>query len=627
MFNARVRGECFMNTIEHTAVASLFDGNKITKGYLKISKMGYSFVSEQDTKQERRWDWRYAEYHVGQINMPVFLFVSTKKNYISFRDATFRSFRFILDDIDRDKIIDLIKKYRKELEERDEKTKLQVTRDIHNKQQKIQEAICNDVCDDTVAESTTFVCEQYDVDNPLVKDLMHVVSKYHYDFEEETDGILIFNFLAGLISAEDPSVFLDNNCDLLNEIEVLLNFANVSANSVKKFEKLIDVIANYEFNDEEYLCDILEQIYSEISNVYHSDIRATHRDKQETKESIELEWWEVKRKLREEESKYRREKYEAVMEYITKQKYPFKKEQIKKATGAPDGVIHFVFRNETKIVNYYREYIWYDNLGIGDEEEQKLLEAVEGILDDYEVHHIQELYETLSIRFMSFFKRVMITTPYRLLGVLRVMQSGKNSYKIEQPYIAAFGTRITTAQERLEDYIRYKEKVAVSDILQYARDNYMNVQSIVELLNSLNRTHMFLNKYEMIRNSKVIVSYEMEKQIIKVFEKELEKHNGLMAICQMELAHELPDIDYEWNEWLLYSIMRKSKKYPTVFLSSNTYKEAVPMVTSRYQYEETEVTKIADECKNRQLKVADNMNNIDELLEDMIDEFIEDIEF
>ena len=73
--------------------------------------------------------------------------------------------------------------------------------------------------------------------------------------------------------------------------------------------------------------------------------------------------------------------------------------------------------------------------------------------------------------------------------------------------------------------------------------------------------------------------------------------------------------------------MRKSKKYPTVFLSSNTFKEAVPMVTSRYQYDENEVTQIANECRNRQLKVADNMNNIDELIEDMIDEFIEDIEF
>lgn len=616
-----------MNTIEHTAMVSLFDGNKITKGYLKISKNGYSFECEQDKKQERRWDWRYVEYHVGHINMPVFLFVSAKKNYILFRDATFQSFRFLLDDLDKDKIIDLIKKYRKELEERDEEAKLQMARETHNEQQKIREAMSNEVHDEVMSEHFVFAYDQYDVDNPLVKDLMHVVRKYHYDFEEETDAILIFNFLAGLVSAEDSSEFLDNNGDLLSEIEVLLNFANVSTSSINKFEKVINHIVDYDFEDGEYLSEVLEQIYSEINNVYHSDIRTIQMDTKETKESIELELWDVKRELREEESKHRREKYEAVMEYIIRQKYPFKKEQIKKATGAPDGVIRLVFKNETKIVNYYREYIWYDNLGISNEEEQELLEAVEDILDDYDVHHIQEIYETLSIRFMPFFKRIMITTPHRLLGVLRVMPKGKNRYKIEQPYIAAFGTEITTAQERLEDHIRYKEKIAVSDILKYARDNYMNVQSIVELLNSLNRTHIFLNKYEMIRTSNVIVSYAMEKQIINVFEKELEKHNGLMAICQMELAHELPNIDYEWNEWLLYSIMQKSKKYPTVFLSSNTFKEAVPMVTSRYQYDENDVTQIANECRNRQLKVADNMNNIDELLEDMIDEFIEDIEF
>ena len=616
-----------MNTIQHTAIVSLFDGDKITKGYLKVSKNGYSFESEQDVKQERNRDWRYVEYHIGQISMPVFLFVSTKKSYISFRDATFESFRFILDDFDRDKIIDLIKKFRKEFEERDEKIKLHMSREIQNEQQAIQETILNEVCDEALVENSAFVCGQYNVNNPLVKELMHVVRKYHYDLEEETDAILIFNFLAGLVSAEDSSEFLDNNGDLLSEIEVLLNFANVSTSSISKFEKVINHIVDYDFEDGEYLSEVLEQIYSEINNVYHSNIRTIQGNAKETKESIELEWRDVKRELREEESKYRREKYEAVMEYIIKQKYPFKKEQIKKVTGAPDGVIRFVFKNETKIVNYYREYIWYDNLGISNEEENELLEAVEEILDDYDVHHIQEIYEALLIRFMPFFKRIMITTPHRLLGVLRVMPKGRNRYKIEQPYIATFGTEITTAQERLEDYIRYKEKIAVSDILKYARDNYMNVQSIVELLNSLNRTHIFLNKYEMIRTSKVIVSYAMEKQIINVFEKELEKHNGLMAICQMELAHELPNIDYEWNEWLLYSIMRKSKKYPTVFLSSNTFKEAVPMVTSRYQYDENEVTQIANECRNRQLKVADNMNNIDELIEDMIDEFIEDIEF
>ena len=649
-----------MGTKEYTFEASIVAGKKIIKGILKLSIDRFVFIdSSNNIRHEKKIDWRDVKCITGKINVPVFLFISSPKEYIKFKTEKNVSLQYVIDKNDINKILCILDRFKVELIQKENEKKLQeaeeqarieeeqkAKEEATRKQQEVEEQkrleaerkINNNENNSTCQKENEFCsysrhvqCAEdvlcYDENNPIVIDLMDVVRKYHYDLDTETDGVLLFKFLSGLISSDDPGEFLDTNSDTFAEIEVLMNFANVSSVTIRKFENIVNLLGEYEIVDTEYISDILDQIFSEINNVYHSDIRAYKKNDYESKKYIEHEWMDVKREIREEENKYRKEKYAKALEYIKNQKYPFKKESLKKATGVPDGIIRNVFKNETKIVNYYREYIWYYNLDISQQEERALLMAVKQIVDDYEIHHIQEIYESLLTQFSSFFNRIMVTTPYRLLGLLRVIPGGNDIYRIEQPYIARVGVQITTTQERLQDFIRYKEKVSVSTILQYARDNYMHVQSIIGLLNSLNGTHIFLNKYEMIRTSKVFISSEQEKQIIMVFEDELEKHNGLMAICQMEHAHELPVIDYEWNEWLLYSIMQKGKRYPKVFLSSNTFSEAIPMVSNRYQYSDAEVEEIAKECKNRELKVADNMNNIDEILEDMIDDFIEDIEF
>lgn len=640
-----------MNTKEYTFDASILNEKRIVKGCLKLSINGLEFVDSSNIRKNEKINWRKIKYTTGTLDIPVFLFISSQKEYIKFEADSYESSKYIIDNKLVKEIISVIDEFREELfkiekekiakeeaerkiREAKERARMEAERKSREeagqkKQRTEQNKVCQKVSELSYSKHTQYTENvfEYDENNPMVKELMYVARKYHYDFETETDGILVFRFLSSLVSSDDPGEFLDTNGDALTEIEVLMNFANVSASTIRRFENIINLLSEYEVLEIDYITDILDQIYSEINNVYHPDIRVVKEEVYETKDYITHEWMDVKRQLREEEARFRKDKYDKALEYIKKQNFPFKKDALKKATGAPDGVIRYVFRNENKIVNYYREYIWYDNLGISQYEEKLLLAEINQIVDDYDVHHIQEIYENLLVHFSTFFKRIMVTTPYRLLGLLRVIPGGNMIYNIEQPYIAGVGVKITTAEERLQDFIRYKDKVSVSAILQYARDNYMHVQSIIELLNSLNRTHVFLNKYEMIRTSKVIISSAMEKEIIRVFEDELKRYNGLMAICQMEHAHELPEIDYEWNEWLLYSIMLKRKRCPEVFLSSNTFSEAIPMVSNRCQYSNQEVSKIAEECKNRELKVADNMNNIDELLEDMIDDFIEDIEF
>lgn len=167
-----------------------------------------------------------------------------------------------------------------------------------------------------------------------------------------------------------------------------------------------------------------------------------------------------------------------------------------------------------------------------------------------------------------------------------------------------------------------EKNIEVREVLDYAKNNYMQIPSIIDVMNDLNKTHLLGSKYKLISISSSSIDRAVAKRIEDTIylEIETERIKGIPAIC---CANEFPDIEIEWNEWLVYSILKKWSRRLHVCTTSNRYTEAIPVVYRGNKPEEDELEDIAIICKNRHLQVADNMDNIDELMEDMFD----DIEF
>ena len=469
----------------------------------------------------------------------------------------------------------------------------------------------------------------------IVEELASLLWTYGYNFDEQSEAVIIYQFLAGLINCDDYDGYITDNIDEFNEIMSIISVHNVYGNMAKQFEKHISV---YQEKSDEITENIYEEtitIFSEILehlqtgygklNIAEDEIElleilgllVVEKGKTETREQIERIIDEEKIKRKEE----KRNQYEAVLRYIQSQQFPVTKKDIyKNVPRVTPAIVSQVLANEKKILSYYGEYIWADNVFISKEDLNYLNVILKQTISYTKVHHMQEIYDVIRVDNKSVLDRNMLITPNRLFSICRYYF--EYEYKFERPYIASRWTKIKTTTERIQDYISGKKEVEIRKILDYAKQNHMFVPNIMDTINELNGSHLMSSKYGLIMIDGEHISRSNALIVEKIIMQEIidDGAKGIPALC---CANQLPDIGIKWDEWLIYSILRKWGSRVKTCTTSGRYAEAVPVVYIGKQPSDEQLEDIAIDCKNRHLQMADNMENIDELLEDMFD----DIEF
>jgi len=113
-----------------------------------------------------------------------------------------------------------------------------------------------------------------------------------------------------------------------------------------------------------------------------------------------------------------------------------------------------------------------------------------------------------------------------------------------------------------------------------------------------------------------------KRDVISSIFKELLKVK-CVAIRDLKIIIELPKINVHWTEWLLYSIIKKSNLNTiTVTLSSNRFKNAVPIIALSGEDTVENISKVAAKYKGNDSTMiyeADNLDELDLLLEDILD--------
>ena len=302
--------------------------------------------------------------------------------------------------------------------------------------------------------------------------------------------------------------------------------------------------------------------------------------------------------------------HSSIVALIKQSKYPVKKTELKaRFKGITDIVISFA-TSDSEVLNYFGEYQYGGNLVIREPEKSYLAEFLKTTMSDGEAHHIKDLYPIIVAERSELFSRNAAFSSYSAFSVLEYLFRGQ--YQFSRPYIALNSVMIGRPFERLKEYLYSKDFFAVNDISEFAKENHMAIQSLIELINSYNDRFLLLDRDTVASIDEIGVDNDIAKEVESLICNEVSETT---PIRDLHCIARFPKINGAWNEWLIYSVTNKWSSKLDVALSSPQFRQATPLIS------------LAGDMSSERFKDArpaygairiDNMDDIDELLADIL---------
>ena len=310
--------------------------------------------------------------------------------------------------------------------------------------------------------------------------------------------------------------------------------------------------------------------------------------------------------------------YSSIIAFIKQHQYPVKKEEIQaRFKGITEIVIAFA-TSDSEILNYFGEYLHGSRLIIHEDERLYLLNYLNTCLSDDAAHHIKDIYPVLTEAKPEIFSRNAATDPYCVFSVLEYLF--RDRFQFSRPYIAKNDVEIGRPIERLQERIYSEDEFMLNDISIFARDNHVQLYSMLDFINSLNDKYLMKNIDAIISIDKAGLNESLAQQIESIICEEVFETTPIRNLLCIS---KFPAINCDWSEWIIYSILFKWSNSLDVALSSSQLRQSIPLVAPRGKMDATAFKDVA--ATPVKVKI-DNLDNIDDLISDLITEdMLEDI--
>lgn len=372
----------------------------------------------------------------------------------------------------------------------------------------------------------------------------------------------------------------------------------VSAPLLKKIEKFIDtsestvILMNTIFNvfEDELRAENIDNKYY-LQGILHETFgkkwcfRRDYVSKDETITSLNTE----------------------IVSYIKNAGYPVKKQEIQNKYPGITEIVLNVATSDPKILNLFGCYLHGDNLNLSKADISYLKEVVEQFLKEKDSWHCRMLYEYIMQDNPIVLKKNYINFPFGIYSLLEYCF--REEYNFSRPYIAKNGSEITRTFEALQEMIQDSDTMEVADISLYARKNFHQIGNILEFLDSCNDTHFLISSSEIASIDIIGIKESDVIEIEAILKNEVV---STMPISNLKCVHAFPKINISWNEWLIYSAIKRWGKKYEVQASESQLKQAVPLIAPKG---EMSISNLENMDVNSELTVADDLNDIDKLIE------------
>ena len=305
-----------------------------------------------------------------------------------------------------------------------------------------------------------------------------------------------------------------------------------------------------------------------------------------------------------------------IQKYILNQIYPVEKKEIIKRYGNINKFTLSLVLSKGDIINCRNTFFAVKNIV----EDRNVYLTLNKCFENTVQRSATELHKILMRNNNCFLKQNHISTPLQLYMILSHLYVG--DFNFSWPFISSKIVEIKNQNELISEYLQLKDNISVADLLNYAHSNDVTFPSTIDFLDSLNNFVILKSKDELISISKLNIRASKIKEIKKLLVSELKTTKG-MAIRDLTIIHKLPKLDIVWNEWLIYSIVKKYIPDLCVALSSTQFRFSVPVIALTH----TDLTNSREAVRKKysNTRVAqvvfaiDNLDDIDNLIVDYLE--------
>lgn len=186
----------------------------------------------------------------------------------------------------------------------------------------------------------------------------------------------------------------------------------------------------------------------------------------------------------------------------------------------------------------------------------------------------------------------------------------RDEYNFSRPYIAKNGVEIVSTYEMIQEVVQASDTMEIAEISSFARNNYHQINNILGFLDSCNETHFLINSSEIASIDIIGITKEHVEHIENILDEEV---GTTMPISNLKCVHLFPTLNLPWTEWLIYSAIKRWGTRYEVRASEAQLKQSLALIAPKGKMQIDELESLAI---NDKLIIADNLKNIDDLIED-----------
>ena len=144
-------------------------------------------------------------------------------------------------------------------------------------------------------------------------------------------------------------------------------------------------------------------------------------------------------------------------------------------------------------------------------------------------------------------------------------------------------------------------------------EKYIKVNSILDLIVSLNDKVILKDRETLIPIESTGIDNQAATQVCNLIREELNS-TPCLAIRDLSCIPYFPRINIPWDEWLIYSVIRKWAEGICVHTTSSHFRRSIPVVALPAAATEEKIAEIAARCSDLSYKPKSQMiQDLDEL--------------
>ena len=311
--------------------------------------------------------------------------------------------------------------------------------------------------------------------------------------------------------------------------------------------------------------------------------------------------------------------YSSVVNFIKQSNFPVSKAEIQNVFPGITDIVITLSVNDSNVINYFGEYLHASKLNLSDYEKSYLFTVIYELTNDGEAHHIREVHEIVVCQKPEILTRNAAMHPFSTFSVAEYLFRDK--FHFSRPYIAKHGVEIGRPAERLHDLIYSDDEFNISEISEFSKENHFQINSLLEYVNECNDEFLLINDEMMMRIDRIGIDEAIAYQVENIIAESIYETT---PIKDLTILARLPHIHVPWTDWLIYSVIFKWGTKVVVGTSSNQFRLAIPLVAPINNFNSS-LFKDVEKSNASTSYIADDLSNIDLLLEDFIEDETLDI--